>query len=161
MHFLKLTAVIGIALLLPSSVFGHGGGLDKYGCHHDRQRGGYHCHRGGESSSSHRGGESSSSSSRRSSYSSDEDAGTLIIAVCVIIIVVGVVLTSERRGCCLLAVTSASNAHSSFLMESTNPFELPIPFAKTLESYNTFQVSPVFDWDSHPGRFAVGFSIRW
>ena len=24
----------------------HGGGLDSLGCHHDRQRGGYHCHRG-------------------------------------------------------------------------------------------------------------------
>ncbi len=22
----------------------HGGGLDKNGCHHDRKRGGYHCH---------------------------------------------------------------------------------------------------------------------
>ena len=24
----------------------HGGGLDRYGCHHDRKAGGYHCHRG-------------------------------------------------------------------------------------------------------------------
>ncbi len=24
----------------------HSGGLDRYGCHHDRKRGGYHCHRG-------------------------------------------------------------------------------------------------------------------
>jgi hypothetical protein len=24
----------------------HSGGLDSYGCHHDRKRGGYHCHRG-------------------------------------------------------------------------------------------------------------------
>jgi len=24
----------------------HGGGLDAYGCHHDRKHGGYHCHRG-------------------------------------------------------------------------------------------------------------------
>lgn len=24
--------------------FTHGGGLDRYGCHHDRKRGGYHCH---------------------------------------------------------------------------------------------------------------------
>ena len=27
-------------------VFGHGGGLDSYGCHHNRKAGGYHCHRG-------------------------------------------------------------------------------------------------------------------
>ena len=26
--------------------FAHGGGLDSLGCHHDRKRGGYHCHRG-------------------------------------------------------------------------------------------------------------------
>jgi hypothetical protein len=26
------------------SAFDHGGGLDRNGCHHDRQRGGYHCH---------------------------------------------------------------------------------------------------------------------
>lgn len=26
---------------------GHGGGLDKHGCHNDRRNGGYHCHRGG------------------------------------------------------------------------------------------------------------------
>jgi hypothetical protein len=25
---------------------GHGGGLDDMGCHNDRRRGGYHCHRG-------------------------------------------------------------------------------------------------------------------
>jgi endonuclease YncB( thermonuclease family) len=27
----------------------HGGGLDASGCHHDRKRGGYHCHRGNSS----------------------------------------------------------------------------------------------------------------
>jgi len=26
--------------------WGHGGGLDGYGCHHNRKAGGYHCHRG-------------------------------------------------------------------------------------------------------------------
>ncbi len=29
-----------------SSAFPHGGGLDAYGCHHNRMHGGYHCHRG-------------------------------------------------------------------------------------------------------------------
>lgn len=29
-----------------ATVHAHGGGLDKYGCHNDRKRGGYHCHRG-------------------------------------------------------------------------------------------------------------------
>lgn len=37
-----LTAV----LVLPGRVLAHGGGLDAHGCHHDRKRGGYHCHRG-------------------------------------------------------------------------------------------------------------------
>lgn len=37
---------IGVTLVIVSSaVFGHGGGLDKNGGHHDRKNGGYHCHR--------------------------------------------------------------------------------------------------------------------
>jgi len=27
-------------------VFPHGGSLDRYGCHHNRKQGGYHCHKG-------------------------------------------------------------------------------------------------------------------
>lgn len=34
------------ALLLPSAALAHGGGLDSSGCHNDRRRGEYHCHRG-------------------------------------------------------------------------------------------------------------------
>jgi hypothetical protein len=30
----------------PGPVAAHGGGLDRYGCHHDRKAGTYHCHRG-------------------------------------------------------------------------------------------------------------------
>lgn len=42
-----LRAVFSGALLLVSeSVAAHGGGLDSNGCHHDRKRGGYHCHGG-------------------------------------------------------------------------------------------------------------------
>jgi hypothetical protein len=33
-------------LLATSNGFPHGGGLDGYGCHHNRKLGGYHCHRG-------------------------------------------------------------------------------------------------------------------
>lgn len=40
------TAFLISAFLLPSLGFGHGGGLDSYGCHHNRKAGGYHCHRG-------------------------------------------------------------------------------------------------------------------
>ena len=40
----------GLAFLLAAAfttpVFGHGGGLDGYGCPHNRKAGGYHCHRG-------------------------------------------------------------------------------------------------------------------
>ena len=43
-HFLWL-GLVG-ALLLTPDAFPHGGGLDSLGCHHDRRRGGYHCHRG-------------------------------------------------------------------------------------------------------------------
>lgn len=47
-----LTSVFGfslgfsLVLLLTVSVYPHGGGLDAYGCHHNRKQGGYHCHRG-------------------------------------------------------------------------------------------------------------------
>lgn len=33
-------------IIFPSAVIAHGGGLDGNGCHNDRKRGGYHCHRG-------------------------------------------------------------------------------------------------------------------
>jgi hypothetical protein len=33
-----------LATILPANP--HGGGLDSYGCHHNRKAGGYHCHRG-------------------------------------------------------------------------------------------------------------------
>jgi endonuclease YncB( thermonuclease family) len=34
------------ALILPALSFGHGGGLDSFGCHNNRKAGGYHCHSG-------------------------------------------------------------------------------------------------------------------
>jgi endonuclease YncB( thermonuclease family) len=36
-----LAALLSLAVM----AHGHGGGLDGNGCHHDRKRGGYHCHR--------------------------------------------------------------------------------------------------------------------
>ncbi len=41
-----LTLLATAVLLGPSPLSPHGGGLDKYGCHHNRVHGGYHCHRG-------------------------------------------------------------------------------------------------------------------
>ena len=35
-----------LSLLLVRPAYPHGGGLDAYGCHHNRKLGGYHCHRG-------------------------------------------------------------------------------------------------------------------
>ncbi len=40
------TRLITIGLLFSSAALGHGGGTDSMGCHHDNQRGGYHCHSG-------------------------------------------------------------------------------------------------------------------
>ena len=40
-----ITALLFMALS-PSLTLSHGGGLDGFGCHHNRQEGGYHCHRG-------------------------------------------------------------------------------------------------------------------
>lgn len=36
-----------IVLCFSMSAFGHGGGLDRNGCHTNRKTGEYHCHRGG------------------------------------------------------------------------------------------------------------------
>jgi len=33
-------------ICIPLLAEAHGGGLDKYGCHHNRKLGGYHCHKG-------------------------------------------------------------------------------------------------------------------
>ena len=44
MKLLTLTAAL--ALLTPSLALGHGGGLDKYGCHDDAAKSEYHCHQG-------------------------------------------------------------------------------------------------------------------
>jgi hypothetical protein len=44
-------ALTAIALCFTNDVSAHRGGLNAEGCHHDRKRGGYHCHRGGGASS--------------------------------------------------------------------------------------------------------------
>jgi Excalibur calcium-binding domain len=43
--------LIALGFCMPGNVSAHGGGLDKHGCHNDRKRGGYHCHRGSAPSS--------------------------------------------------------------------------------------------------------------
>jgi hypothetical protein len=35
-----------LVLLIALNAYPHGGGLDAYGCHHNRKAGGYHCHHG-------------------------------------------------------------------------------------------------------------------
>lgn len=44
-------AFTAIAPCFVGDVSAHGGGLNAEGCHHDRKRGGDHCHRGGDASS--------------------------------------------------------------------------------------------------------------
>ena len=44
MKTLALTAAV--AMLVPSLVWAHSGGLDQYGCHNDKKAGDYHCHEG-------------------------------------------------------------------------------------------------------------------
>jgi hypothetical protein len=43
-------ALTAIAMCFVSNVSAYGGGLNAEGCHHDRKRGGYYCHRGGGAS---------------------------------------------------------------------------------------------------------------
>jgi hypothetical protein len=46
------SAIAALALAFTGSgALAHGGGLDVSGCHHDRKRGGYHCHRGSSAES--------------------------------------------------------------------------------------------------------------
>ena len=43
-----LIAFVAIAAsAVPIAVAAHSGGLNAEGCHNDRKRGGYHCHRAG------------------------------------------------------------------------------------------------------------------
>lgn len=59
---IKLLVIVNVVLLFlaPAYLFGHGGGLNRNGCHNNRKTGDYHCHDGGSASS---GGQS-----RQSSY---------------------------------------------------------------------------------------------
>ncbi len=46
-NLLMLARAIAVVLILaPLAAHAHGGGLDDFGCHHNRKAGGYHCHRG-------------------------------------------------------------------------------------------------------------------
>ena len=45
MNFGVRALLAALALFSGQAVWAHGGGLDSNGCHHDRKRGGYHCHR--------------------------------------------------------------------------------------------------------------------
>lgn len=42
----QLAFGLGLFLCALIPAYPHGGGLDAYGCHHDRRAGGYRCHRG-------------------------------------------------------------------------------------------------------------------
>ncbi|MBB4954625.1 hypothetical protein H4S14_002514 [Agrobacterium vitis] len=44
MRAMKTGLLILILCCFGTSAFAHGGGLDSNGCHHDRKKGGYHCH---------------------------------------------------------------------------------------------------------------------
>ncbi len=43
---LSLLLAVSTLSLFVLPAWPHGGGLDQYGCHHNRVHGGYHCHRG-------------------------------------------------------------------------------------------------------------------
>ena len=44
---LLFISLVSLLCAQPIDTFGHGGGLDSSGCHHNRKTGDYHCHRGG------------------------------------------------------------------------------------------------------------------
>ena len=39
-----LALAVMVTMGISAAAFAHSGGTDKYGCHHDRKSGGYHCH---------------------------------------------------------------------------------------------------------------------
>jgi hypothetical protein len=43
---LLAAGVVFLLSSIPAPAYPHGGGLNAYGCHHNRKAGGYHCHRG-------------------------------------------------------------------------------------------------------------------
>jgi hypothetical protein len=45
-HGVFHASLIAIATGSTGQTYPNGGGLDRHACHHDRKRGGYHCHRG-------------------------------------------------------------------------------------------------------------------
>lgn len=51
MIFIGLLAFAAVTFAYVQPGYVHGGGLDSDGCHHDRRRGGYHCHRSSSSGS--------------------------------------------------------------------------------------------------------------
>jgi hypothetical protein len=42
----RLGIALAVIVFAPALALAHGGGLDKYGCHHDKKAGDYHCHKG-------------------------------------------------------------------------------------------------------------------
>ncbi len=65
-----LATSLASSLLLFSveaALFAHSGGLDRYGCHHDHSRGGYHCHGAPRGSSGATDGSTAGPSHQRSS----------------------------------------------------------------------------------------------
>jgi hypothetical protein len=50
---------LSISLCFSSMAFGHGGGLDEYGCHNDNSNGTRHCHNDSSSGTSSKGSSSS------------------------------------------------------------------------------------------------------
>jgi hypothetical protein len=41
---MKYIVWVACMLVLSGAALAHSGGTDRYGCHHDRKNGGYHCH---------------------------------------------------------------------------------------------------------------------
>jgi hypothetical protein len=45
MKFILAISALALVAAFTAPAWGHGGGLDRYGCHNNRRTGGYHCHR--------------------------------------------------------------------------------------------------------------------
>ena len=69
---MKYILISALVCAMPNLAMAHGGGLNSEGCHNDRKRGTYHCHRSSYTPST----ATSFSSSRSSSYSNFSQASS-------------------------------------------------------------------------------------
>jgi endonuclease YncB( thermonuclease family) len=127
MNKFSLSVVIAAALGLTTTLANaHGGGLDKYGCHHDRKKGGYHCHGGDKAKRSSRPEQAASKSGALATQSpTSKPATQSFTSKQVRTPAVGEVLSGQvvaiTDGDTLIILDAAKNQHAVRLLDIDAP----------------------------------------